>query len=325
MKRSSIVVAVFFGSIVIGVSGGIGFRYLVERTSSDSGDIPAMASREETQTAPVASDASDGLCIDLLGLRSDLPTSKFTHESDAGITVVKRGGLESFLIYPLIPGLDLEKEYKVSEKPRFSAERMGISVYQFDEEKQTSYLVDAHLPFFVILAAGIPDDVQAGEDAKLFLNTMRPEQCPHISEGEPVSGEYIAVKQWIDSLSKTAQAGIEDAYNLEREKYENPPSTREQYFSYMQCGQYILEIALQGVNDDAIRTTANGDLRDMSSYLSLSHVVSTTYIEERLKADLGLRRMLDVDGIASGVIMMEDFSASQTACRNLPVPEKYKK
>jgi|GEM_PF-4476139 len=178
MKRFFFIL-IIFAVIIIGLGAGTGARYLAERSGVFGGKFLEETPSHESAPAnnPGEKESSGGLCIDFLHIQTDLPTPRFSFEVNGTLGVVKRDGQESFLIYPLVEGLNLEKEYKVSEHESFLTEKAQKPVYKFTDNEQISYLIPNQLPFFLILLKGSPNDQQSKKDAEMFLNTMRSGPC----------------------------------------------------------------------------------------------------------------------------------------------------
>jgi hypothetical protein len=338
MRRAFLTVLIAFGVFALGVFFGFGARALSnayldkndnllrDQNSSSTALNYSASNRVVPELKTDQLENGEGLCIELLQIRSDLSQTDFTFEVADSIGVVKRNGAESFLIYPLGRGLNLEKEYKVSTRSTVPAPEFGSPVYRFDDARQTSYLVPHTLPFFVILLQGTDDDSQSTKDVQSFLQTMRPERCSSpLPDERSGSREYQTLKVWMVTLPKAAQTAIEDAYALEKVKYTQPPRSKAEYFAYSQCVGYILETGLQGLSTEEVARVATAPLiADYLKYQPLHRVIQLHYIGERLKFDFGLPRMLKVDGIAAGLIMMEDMEPRKESCANLPVPARYK-
>ena len=161
--------------IVISLGGGVLVRYFLEGSAS----APVAAEAPNTKIpAPQTPAAPRPLCFAALRLEADLPSSQFSVEDQGnGVLVIKRGGLESFLIYPVAPGVDPKTKYEIADQPSFVAARLASTVYETKGERQTSYFVDTEPAFFVIFLPGTPDDREAQKDIQKFLATARWAEC----------------------------------------------------------------------------------------------------------------------------------------------------
>ena len=128
------------------------------------------------------------LCYDRLHVQTDLPLSEYSYMNPENLSVVLKDDKEHFIIYPLIPGIDVTEDYDL-ETVEFTVEKMGWTVYK-DDGRTGGYIVDSPiLPFLIFpVDESISDEVVP--DIEMFLKGASFRfDCPEDSGEKEISDE----------------------------------------------------------------------------------------------------------------------------------------
>lgn len=217
--------------IAVGIlaAGGIIFGVY----TANRNDMTQPATQEslpiDIATTPAPAKVT-GLCIDILKLQTQLPLSRYSITNAENMVGVARDGKDRFVLYPLVPGLQVTKEYPhVTEV--FSTNSGQWKVYQND----FNYYVQAPLPFVIFRS----DNTATPADIETFIKGLTPViKCD--PQNVVYRKEINSLDQWLASLTSTQKAGIESAYAAGSAPYRSVVS-EEVHMAAPLCSMYRTE------------------------------------------------------------------------------------
>ena len=250
-----------------------------------------------------------GLYISELSLQTNLPEETFSSELKSNMIIIKKDGTSHFAIYPLIPGLDIEKEYQLGQ-PDFKTDVKKISVYKKEMNGQMAYLADWSIPFYVF-ATSENESVQANLDIEEFLNGMhyskKTVQGSKLHDGG-IEALKMYIERYIPDLPENIKEDILETYRLEETKYSKPIKTEEEYMQYTGCISHMLDIIIEEWPWEIDKYTRLDILIDFNIALVDKY---------------GYGGMSQVDSLEDN-IPDEMLESSKDSCYDLPVSEKFK-
>jgi hypothetical protein len=86
--------------------------------------------------------------------------------------MIKKNGGNHLIIYPFIPGFNVQEEYSLDEEPYYITPKNKIKVYMKQFEGKISYFVDGKLPF-TIFPATENEDKEINQDIEEFLHSIQ--------------------------------------------------------------------------------------------------------------------------------------------------------
>lgn len=202
-------------------------------TNSDSESIPLS-------TGPT-------LCIPLFNFQTNLPLTHFSYRT-ADYVAIYKDGAEYLLLYPLIPDLDITKEYGLTDVS-FIAKNSKFKVYRKEKDGKASYAVAAPLPFFV---SPMSEDQNVEADTEQLINSIQPNsRCPSPNPGLYISQNETQAKtdfeQWVNSLSPTPKAHLDRALQTAFTWYQGSDQKDGSFPTFFGCESYLVGLVIDAL------------------------------------------------------------------------------
>lgn len=250
-----------------------------------------------------------GLYIPELSMQTSLPEENFSYEIASGMMNIKKDGENYFVIYPLIQGMDIKKEYQL-DKSDFKTGTGGVEVYKKEMSGNMAYLVDWKLPFF-IFAASEGEIAQINLDIEKFLNGVvyKKRTVSQSADGGGIKTLIEDIERYMPNLSESIKRDILETYKIEELKYSKPIKTSEEYLEYVRCINHMLDIIIDEWPWPV----------DMYTRYDISRYFNYALVEK-----YGHNRLYEIDSLGDSIPSDQFKIDIEGSCSNFPVPVKFK-